>query len=82
MHWDFETPEGHTVSVVITGGSVAVSTRYIHGAVDGEVFDLEGFEQSVLPAMVSLANEDVIDEVRAALDAARAARDWDDDEIP
>ena len=57
MTWEFETAEGHTIRVALTPDAAAVSTRYVHGAVDGELFDLDTFEESVLPAMLALADE-------------------------
>ena len=59
-----------------------MSTRYIHGAVDGEIFDLETFEETVLPAMLALADEATEASLRAALRDLRVQRDRDDDEIP
>lgn len=82
MTWEFETPDGHTVRVAVTGDGVAVSTRHVNGALDGEVFDLETFESAVLPGMEAVAGAELVDEIREAIEAARAARDLEDDEIP
>lgn len=82
MMWEFDTPEGHTVRVVVGDDGVAVSTRLVNGAVDGEVFDLDTFEHTVLPGMNDLAGDDVMASIREAVDAARLARDRADDEVP
>lgn len=82
MMWEFDTPDGHTVRVVVSAEGVAVSTRFVNGAVDGEVFDLDAFEHTVLPGMDAFAGAEVVDAMRDALQAARAARDREDDEIP
>lgn len=82
MIWEFETAEGHTIRLTLAPDGVAISTRRVHGPVDGEVFDLDTFESSVLPAMEAYAGPDEIEAIREALERARAERDWDDDEIP
>lgn len=82
MTWEFETEEGHTIRVTLSPDGVAISTRQVHGPIDGEVFDLDTFESQVLPAMSAHASESTVEEIRAALDGARARRDLDDDEIP
>ncbi len=82
MTWEFETAEGHTIRVALTPDAAAVSTRYVHGAVDGELFDLDTFEESVLPAMLALADEAAEASLRAALRDLRMQHDRADDDIP
>lgn len=82
MSWEFETADGHTIRVAVSADGVAVSTRMVNGAVDGEVFDLDTFEHTVLPGMEAIAGEAVVGEIREAVAAAREKRDRDDDDVP
>lgn len=82
MMWEFDTPDGHTVRVVVSEDGVAVSTRFVNGAVDGEVFDLDTFEHTVLPGMDAFAGPEVAEAIRAALRDAVVARDRRDDQVP
>ena len=80
--WEFETPEGHTVTVALSPDAAAVTTRLVHGAVDGEVLDLDTFESAVMPGLEPLADAPTLDALRASLRLMRSQRDFDDDEVP
>lgn len=82
MTWEFETAEGHTIRVTLADGAVAVSTRSVSGAVDGELFDLDTFERSVLPAMPCEADSAALEEIREAIAHARQRIEREDDEVP
>lgn len=80
--WEFETPEGHTVRISLSASAVVVATRMVHGASDGEVLDLDAFEERVLPSLEDWADPERCAALRAQLRALRLQRDLDDDGIP
>ncbi len=79
--WERTTPEGDTVTVTIDPQGAAVSMVRVTGAREGWVVSLDEFEAEWLPWIES-GFDDVIDDVRAALDEARAEAGDVDDHIP
>lgn len=79
--WTRTVDDGSTLTVSIDAVGAAVSVQHIHGAREGHAVSFEAFEAEWLPWLAE-PFDDALDEMRDAVDAARAEADDLDDLVP
>lgn len=79
--WDRTTPEGDTITLTVDPTGLAASIQRVWGGREGFTGALDEFEETWAPWLAG-PFDDVLEEVRAAVEGARLEADDADDAIP